>query len=147
MMKIQSNDQDDVSIEVNSKEQTFYENTSKTIQTTIQDESMESDQTTLFEERVTQSTDTSTARFYLRTCEREGELGVTNFAELQKLYHSGFIAPEDEIRRTDSASWQKAGAMFELRTVQPRRWLEGNEFALLAALICVLTLTIIFFFR
>lgn len=88
-----------------------------------------------------------TARFYLRICSHEGELSVADFAELQRLYHSGFVAPEDEVRREGSDIWQKAGAMFELRTVKPRPWIEGNEFALLAAFICALSLLLIFLFR
>lgn len=87
------------------------------------------------------------ARFHLRICSSEVELGVANFAELQRLYHSGFVAPEDEIRREGSHIWQKAGTMLELRTVKPRPWLEGNEFALLAALICALSLLLIFLLR
>lgn len=89
----------------------------------------------------------SPGRFHLRACAREGELCVANFAELQRLYHSGFIAPEDEIRRDGSDTWQKAGSMPELNTAKPRPWLEGNEFALLAALICALSLVLIFLFR
>lgn len=84
-------------------------------------------------------------RFHLRT--RDGELRVASFAELQQLYHAGFIAAEDEVRREGSERWQKAGEMRELAMVRPRPWLEGNEFALLAALICALSLAMIFLFR
>ncbi|MDR0966613.1 MAG: DUF4339 domain-containing protein [Myxococcales bacterium] len=74
-------------------------------------------------------------------------MGVTDFAELQRLYHSGFIASEDEIRRHGSDAWRTAGTMPELMPTKPRRWLEGNEFALLAALLCFITLVLIFIFK
>lgn len=93
-------------------------------------------------------------RFYIRPPVRgEGssdrpvqELGVADMAELQKLYHLGFLAPDDDVRRAGTDVWRKAGALPELKPAAPRPWLEGNEFVVMAVAICAATLLMIWLF-
>ena len=80
-------------------------------------------------------------RFFVRTSSKN-EFGITDFAQLQQLYHSGFLIPEAEVRRAGSDVWRRAGSMPELESVKPRPLLEGNEFALLSAGLCGATLLI-----
>ncbi|MBR2978625.1 MAG: DUF4339 domain-containing protein [Myxococcaceae bacterium] len=86
-------------------------------------------------------------RFHVRPNGGGSELDIADFAELLRLYRAGFIGDEDEIRRAGTELWRRAGQMPELRTLRPRPWLEGNEFPLLAALLCAVTLVLILILR
>ncbi len=86
-------------------------------------------------------------RFHVRPHGGGSELDIADFAELLRLYRAGFIGDEDEIRRAGTEVWRRAGQMPELRTLRPRPWLEGNEFPLLAAFLCAVTLILILILR
>lgn len=81
------------------------------------------------------------AKFFVRN--QDGELTVSNFAELRTLYLRQFISDDDEVRRDGTDRWQKAGLMPELRTAKPHPYLHGNEFAWLAIIIAVATLLMV----
>ena len=91
-----------------------------------------------------QNPQTPAFRFYIRSSGRE--MGVADMAELQKLYHLGFLEPEDDVRRAGTDIWRKAGVMPELKAAAPKPWLEGNEFVVLAVVICAATLLMIWLF-
>jgi len=85
------------------------------------------------------------ARYHVRN--KDGELVVGSFAELQTLYAQQFLSDDDEVRREGSERWTRAGLMPELRTAKPRPYLRGNEFAWLAALIAIASLLLFFLLR
>ena len=81
-------------------------------------------------------------RFYVRLKD-SAEFGVADFAQLRQLCHSGFLSPEVEVRRAGSEVWRRVDAMPELKSVtESPSWVEGNEFALLSAVLCAATLII-----